>query len=514
MPSILGETGLDFQGQFWESGLIVDRSASAVYLVRLLGAWRVGGPSYRALAERIRALVLDGRLPPGTRMPSERELARSLPASRTTVAAAYALLREWGFLASRRGAASRVAVPPGAGATHLGGGAIVPVSDPDGGVLDMCAAALPAPSGLAEAVEAATRTLPAYLGGHGYTPLGAPCLRELLAHRYTARGLPTSPDQILVTNGALQAFGLILRTFVSPGDRVLVEHPTYPNVLEAVRQVPARAVPVPFGPDGWDVAMLEATFRQAAPRLAYLVPDFHNPTGALMSEAIRERVAAAAARTRTLTVADETLVDLALDVDRMPPPLAAYDQNDRILLIGSASKCYWGGLGVGWLRAPSSLVPALIRVRAATDLGTSLLSQLTVAELMVRDTSILTERRAMLRARRASLAAALTQHLPRWRFTMPPGGLSLWCELDAPVSSTLTALARQHGVWLVAGPRFGLDGAFERFIRLPYTLAEADLTRAVERVAMSYAALTPTAVADTPDAGAPTSRPAGDPVVT
>src|SRR5690606_16714269 len=102
----------------------------------------------------------------------------------------------------------------------------------------------------------------------------------------------------------------------------LVEHPTYPNVLEAVRQLPARAVPVPFGPDGWDVAMLEATFRQAAPRLAYLVPDFHNPTGTLMSETVRERVAAVAARTRTLTIADETLVDLSLDIDpaTMPSP--------------------------------------------------------------------------------------------------------------------------------------------------------------------------------------------------
>lgn len=491
---------------------MVDRSASATYVVRLLGSWRGAGPSYRALAERIRALVLDGRLPPGTRMPSERELARALPASRTTVAAAYALLREWGFLASRRGAASRVVIPPGAGTggPYPGGGAIVPVSDPDGGVLDMCAAALPAPPGLAEAVDAATRALPAYLGGHGYTPLGAPGLRELLAQRYSARGLPTTPDQILVTGGALQAFGLILRTFVSPGDRVLVEHPTYPNVLEAVRQVPARAVPVPFGPDGWDIAMLEATFRQAAPRLAYLVPEFHNPTGALMSEATRERVAAVAARTRTLTVADETLVDLSLDVDQTPPPLAAYDRSDRILLIGSASKCFWGGLGVGWLRAPASLVPTLLRVRAVTDLGTSLLSQLTVAELLAREAAILAERRALVRARRASLAAALAQHLPQWRFTMPAGGLSLWCELEAPVSSTLVALARQHGVRLVEGPRFGLDGAFERFIRLPYTLAEADLTRAVERLAMSYTALAST-TAGAPDTTVTTGRATSDP---
>ncbi|MEQ4203739.1 PLP-dependent aminotransferase family protein [Actinopolymorpha sp. B9G3] len=508
---------------------MLDRSATANQLVDMLGSWHHGGPSYRALADRIRLLVLDGRLPPSTRLPSEREFARALGASRTTVAAAYGVLRESGFLASRRGAASRIQVPPGAGApgtTHRtnggpgpGGGAIMPAADPDDEALDLCAAALPAPPGMAAAVEAATYALPTYLRGHGYTPLGVPNLRELLAHRYTERGLPTTPDQILVTGGSLQSFALILRAFVSPGDRVLVEHPTYPNVLEAIRQVPARAVPVPLRPDGWDVAMFEATLRQSAPRLAYLVPDFHNPTGLLMSASTRERVAATAARTRTLTVADETLVDLALDVepDAMPHPLAAYDRHDRVLLVGSTSKCYWGGLGVGWLRAPASLVPTLLGVRAVTDLGTSILSQLTAAELMVRHGPILTERRSMVRSRRAALAEALAAHLPRWRFELPPGGLSLWCELDAPVSSTLAVLAGQQGVRLAEGPRFGTDGAFERFLRLPYALPEADLAEAVVRIADVSATLAarPDQRRGRPRGGRP-HRPAADltPVVT
>jgi hypothetical protein len=506
---------------------MLDRSASANQLVDMLGSWHHGGPSYRALADRIRRLVLDGRLPPSTRLPSEREFARALGASRTTVASAYAVLRESGFLASRRGAASRIQVPPGAGAPGgtgasgapgKGGGVIVPAPDPDE-ALDLCAAALPAPPGMAAAVEAATFALPTYLRGHGYTPLGVPNLRELLAHRYTERGLPTSPDQILVTGGSLQSFALILRAFVSPGDRVVVEHPTYPNVLEAIRQVPGRAVPVPLRPDGWDVEMYEATLRQSAPRLAYLVPDFHNPTGLLMSASTRERVAATAARTRTLTVADETLVDLALDVepDAMPHPLAAYDRHDRIILVGSTSKCYWGGLGVGWLRAPASLVPTLLGVRAVTDLGTSIFSQLTAAELLVRHEPIITERRAMVRSRRAALVEALTEHLPAWRFELPPGGLSIWCELDAPVSSTLAVLAGQQGVRLAEGPRFGTDGAFERFLRLPYALPEADLAEAVVRLAHVSATL-----AARPDReqgrprGPRTQRPAADltPVVT
>ncbi|HEY8457132.1 MAG TPA: PLP-dependent aminotransferase family protein [Actinopolymorphaceae bacterium] len=498
---------------------------SAAQLVELLGAWHHGGPTYRALADRIRLLVLDGRLPSGTRMPSERELARALGSSRTTVAAAYSVLREAGFLVSRRGAPSRIRIPPGARAPHsFGGGhsgAIVPAdgaAGPVGHTLDLAAAALPAPPGMAEAVEAATCALPAYLSGHGYTPLGVPSLRELLAHRYTQRGLPTTPDQIMVMGGSLQAFALILRAFVSPGERVVVDHPTYPNVLEAIRQVPARTVPVPLGPDGWDVTMYEATLRQSAPRLAYLVPDFHNPTGALMPARTRERIAAITAKTRTLTVVDETLVDLALDLpaSEMPPPLAAYDQSDHVLSVGSTSKCYWGGLGVGWVRAPASLVPTLLAARAVTDLGTSVLGQLTAAELVARHETILETRCAMLRSRRAALIDALQSHLPSWRFVRPPGGLSLWCELDAPVSSTLAVMAAQQGVRLAEGPRFGTDGAFERFVRLPFTLPEAELVEAVERLADVSAALASRTTERALPTGRGVRRPAADltPVVT
>jgi DNA-binding transcriptional MocR family regulator len=471
---------------------MLDRSASAGQLVDLLGAWHHGGPTYRALAERISMLVLDGRLPPDTRLPSERSLAGALGSSRTTVAAAYALLRDAGFLASRRGAASRTRIPPGArgtgtGPAGLGSGTITP-ADGEEQQYDLGAAALPAPAQMTNAVEAAMRALPAHLTGHGYTTLGVPSLRELLAQQYTSRGLPTDPDQILVMGGTLQALALVLRAFVSPGDRILVEHPTYPNALEAIRQLPARAVPVPLRPGGWDLPTLEATLRQSSPRLAYLVPDFHNPTGLLMSAPARERVAAAAARTRTLTVVDETVADLALDVspEAMPPPLAAYDRRDLVVLLGSTSKSFWGGLGVGWVRTPASLVPTLLAVRAATDLGTSILSQLTAAELLVRRQPILAERRAMLRSRRTALVAALRAHLPDWRFAEPPGGLGLWCELSDPVSSALAVMAGQYGIRLAGGPKFGTDGAFERFVRLPFTLPEVELADAVRRLAGLY----------------------------
>jgi DNA-binding transcriptional MocR family regulator len=462
---------------------MVDRSVGADQLATLLGSWQHGRPGYVALADTVRTLVLDGRLPPGTRLPSERELARALHASRTTVAAAYARLRDFGFLLSRRGAASRVAVPHDVDPNRPR--ALSP-SEPEAGRFDLGCASLEAPPGIGAAVEAAAAALPAYLGGHGYTQLGLQALRELIARRYALRGLPTSGDQIIVVGGALQAFALILQTFVGPGDRILVEHPTYANALETISLVSARPVPSAMSPDGWDLDMMEATLRQAAPRLAYLIVDFQNPTGHLMPEHDREKLAGLLTRTRTLSVVDETLVDLSLDIpdDDVPAPLPAYARFDSdMIAIGSASKAYWGGLGIGWIRAPMALVPALLATRSAADLGTALLGQLTVAELLADHERIIATRRATLRERRAALIEAVRTWLPDWRFHVPAGGMALWCELPSPTATALAAAADRHGVRIGPGPRFGVGGAFDRFVRLPYTLPADELTEAVQRVA-------------------------------
>ena len=132
------------------------------------------------------------------------------------------------------------------------------------------------------AMAAALDLLPAYLHGHGYDSYGLPVLREAVARRYTERGLPTAPGQIFVTGGAQHAFDLLLRCLVSPLDPVLVESPTYPNALDALARARARVVAVGLAPEGWDIEAFVAALRQSLPRLAYLMPDFHNPAGHLM----------------------------------------------------------------------------------------------------------------------------------------------------------------------------------------------------------------------------------------
>jgi DNA-binding transcriptional MocR family regulator len=450
-------------------------------LARLLGRWAAGRgvPDYLALAGAVRGLLADGRLPLGVRLPAERELAAALGVSRTTVTAAYRGLRESGNLTSRRGAGSWTTMPAGA---RVGTSGIwTPGGAPD--MFDLGCAALPAPPELISAAREALDDLPRYLSGAGYHPSGLIELRTAVAERYAARGLPTSPDQIMVTSGVQHALDLVLRLLVPVGQSVLVESPTYPNALVAIAARRARVLTHGLPDSGWDLDLLLGTLRQNRPRLAYLVPEFQNPTGHLMEPALRERLPAAAHFAGTDLVVDESFVDLTLDADPMPPPVALFDRHARVLSIGGMSKPFWGGLRIGWIRAAPALVQRLAAARVGVDMAGPVLDQLSAARLLARSASVLASRRAQLRARRDALVAALRTDLPDWRFRVPEGGVTLWVELDEPVSSALARAARSYGVRLAPGPRFGLDGTMERFLRLPFTLPEADLVEAVARIA-------------------------------
>ncbi|HEX8627315.1 MAG TPA: PLP-dependent aminotransferase family protein [Catenuloplanes sp.] len=454
-------------------------------LARLLANWqalpgRRRRPDYAALAAAVRGLLSDGRLALGVRLPAERELAEALGISRTTVTAAYRALRETGHLTSRRGAGSWTALP--GGHRVASSGLWTPQDDLD--MIDLGCAALAAPDELLTAARAATEDLPRYLGSAGYHPTGIAELREAVAAGYTARGLPTGPDQIMVTSGTQHALDLVLRLTAPAGAGVLVESPTYPNALAALAARRARIST--HGLDirtGWDADLLLGALRQTRPRLAYLIPEFQNPTGHLMPAGLRERVVATAHATGTELVVDESFVDLPLDDTAPPPPVAVFDRHSRVISIGGMSKPYWGGLRIGWVRASAPLVQRLAAARVGVDMASPVLEQLVAVQLLARADTVVAARRAQLRTRRDALVGALAATLPEWRVTVPSGGVTLWAELDGPVSSALARAAEEVGVRLAPGPRFGLDGTLERFLRLPFTLPAADLVEAVDRIA-------------------------------
>jgi DNA-binding transcriptional MocR family regulator len=456
------------------------------HLARLVGSWRTtrgpnGGrlPEYAALAGAVRGLLREGRLPLGVRLPAERELAVELAVSRTTVTAAYRELRETGHLSSRRGAGSWTTLPAGQRITSSGLWA--PTADND--VVDLSCAALPAPPEIAAAAAEAVEALPRYAAGAGFHPTGLAVLREAVAEGFTARGLPTRPDQIIITNGVLGAIDLLLRLLVSPGQTVLVESPSYPNAIAAMRAHRARLVTDNLDPaTGWEEDLLLGALRAGRPSVAYLIPEFHNPTGHLMPAALRERLSTMAHSSGTDLIVDESFVDLPLD-GQSEPPFAAFDRHARVLTIGGMTKPYWGGLRVGWIRAAAPVIDRLSALRVAVDMAGPVLDQLLATSLLARAGTVIPARRAMLARQRDALVAALRTHLPEWSFTVPAGGVCLWVELEAPVSSALARSAVEHGVQVAPGPRFGVDGTLERFVRLPFTLPEAQLEEAVLRLA-------------------------------
>ncbi|MHA7240091.1 MocR-like transcription factor YczR [Arthrobacter sp. TMS1-12-1] len=443
-----------------------------------LGTWRTTGPAYGALADRIRLLTLDGRIPLGTRLPAERELAAQLGVSRTLVAAAYARLRSAGYVESTRGSGSVVAMP----------GRDVPVHD-DGGtgvVLDLSKATLPAAPQVGEAAARAAQELPAYLNGSGYDPLGLPRLRQALADRYTARGVPTTSGQIMVTLGAQHAISLLAGALLGRTDTALVEAPSYPHAYEALRAVGRRLLPVSVDVrHGWDDDGLEQAFRRGRPALAYVMPDFHNPTGAVMPAEQRDRLMAAAARQDTVVVADETMAELHIDGGPLPP-LAAFGP---AVLVGSMGKTVWGGLRIGWIRADEGLIHRLLQSRYAQDLGTPILEQLIALEMLGTYDELLLLRSRQLAEGRDHLEVLLREALPAWEVPQVAGGLCTWVNLGAPVSSQLALAARDRGLLLGAGPRFGMDGVFERFLRIPFSYPPEDTRRAVGILSSAWRSL-------------------------
>lgn len=448
---------------------------SARALALLMVDWRAAGPAYLALADRVRLLVLDGRIPLGTRLPAERELATQLGLSRTTVSAAYAELRDSGYVDSVRGSGSTARLPND---SRVELDFLVDAS------LDFSKAALPALPAVAQAAQAAVDRLPSFLPDSGFDPFGLLLLRRAIADRYTERGIPTEPEQLMITVGAQSAILLVARTVLDRGDRAIVESPGYPHAFDALKSAGARLVPVSVTTDeGWDVPGLEQAFQRTSPTLAYLMPEFQNPTGRTMDAATRARVVELAEREGTTLVIDETMTGLGLDGQQRSAP---FPVTRNVVIVGSVGKSIWGGLRIGWVRAERDLIQRMARVRFASDLGTPIIDQLVVAELVPGYEQILAGRRAYLRQGRDHLAKRIRQQLPEWRMPHVEGGMVAWVGLGAPLSSQLALAARNEGLVIGAGPRFGLGGVFERFLRIPFGMPPDQIDRGVDALAAAW----------------------------
>ena len=453
----------------------MDAKISARSLSSALGGWRSREPAYEALADGVRLLCMDNRIAPRTALPAERELAHALGLSRSTVAAAYRSLRESGHITSVRGSGS-ITLPlrrhdPG----HTRG---------DEGAIDLQQASPPAWPGLSGVIAEAAADAASLVGRSGYDMVGDERLRAGIAARYSERGLPTDPEQVLITNGAQSAIHLLARTLVTRGDRVLLETPTYPHAADAFRRAGARLVGVPVTTsDGWDLDRATQAFGRTLPMLAYLMPDFQNPTGRSMSDRERAVFLREAERAGTTLIVDETTADLGIEEPRSGVRSFRAADPAHVVRIGSVGKTVWGGLRVGWIRGEVGLLRRFVAARPEGDLGTPELEQDIARRLVARLDEIVTQRAHVLGEGRDAVTAALRERLPEWAVPEVRGGVSLWVGLDAPLSSALVMDVRSRGLLLSAGPRFSIEGGHDRHLRVPFTSAPDALVRAVDILA-------------------------------
>lgn len=483
---------------------------SAAELISSLGDWSSRrGPLYVALAMTLEDLILRGDIAPGAKLPPERAMARSLSLSRGTVMNAYELLRDRALVSSRQGSGTHVRVDAArpllpdmdsAGQSAPSRALFARLFDQHSDVIDLAVAVLHDTSPLRDdLLPASWKELEGATAGHGYSPQGLPGLREEICGYYQDRGLRTDPLQITVTSGAQQGLDLAAALALRPGDRVLVESPTYPGAIDTFARHGARIETFPFD-SHWDrpKAIHEAVER-FAPRLVYLMPGLHNPVARTLPDGRRREIARLADEHQLYVVEDNTVADVVF-APREQATLAAYSKHERVLTLGSLSKSAWGGLRVGWIRADAGLTARMSRIKAARDLGLSPIAQLAAQQVLSDLDTTLTHRRTQLACRAQVLQSELTAALPTWRWVPPEGGLSLWVQLPTPDADDFVQLAMRHGVAVLAGSAHCLDDAGVDRVRIAFSPAEPVLVEGVRRLKSAWDAFTgSTSVHELPD---------------
>lgn len=449
-----------------------------------LADWRSRpGPTYARLAEALADAIAQGHLGLGSRLPSERMLARHLRVARGTVVGAYDALRAQGIVETRRGSGTLVqsrAVKARAHRAPL----LSRLVDGHEAPIDLALGAVSLDESELAQVTVSLREAARLLPAHGYAPLGLNPLRASIAERFTRTGIPTRHDQILITTGAQSALSLLAATLLRSNDRVLTESPTYPAAIEVFVRAGARLEGVERDHSGPMISRLEQVLAQGAVRLVYVIPTCHNPTGAIMSEARRLAVLKLARETRATIVEDTVMEDLAFD--RPPPPSLAALAPDRVITIGSLSKTVWGGLRVGWIRAPSETILRLGRVRASFDLGSPVLDQAAALEILPRYDELVERRRALVKTRLDVLCHELEERLPDWSFPVPRGGLCVWAKLPRGSADALAQLSLRRGVAIASGRTTAPGEEFPSHVRLSAGPPPELLQEGVARLAEAW----------------------------
>jgi 2-aminoadipate transaminase len=465
-------------------------------------------PLYVQLRDQLRAMVHAGDLRPGDRIPASRELASQLGVHRTTIANAYAELESEGLIQGHVGRGTFIR-----SADHARKFTMPPPPAPeDGGSVRW--ESLFADERAEDSLHSLARPVPpntisfaaarpdqalfpldelrtcvnVVLGREGSRILqlgpsdGYPPLREALLEFLRQEGAPTSPENLLITDGCQQSLDLLSKAFLRPGDAVVLEDPGYTGAIAIFNdgRVRCLGVPVRSGTGagesaGYDVSALEATLAANRVKLIMLTPSFQNPTGTTMSLDARRRLLEVAARYQAPVVEDHIYARLYGSAGQLPS-LRQLDRANLVIQIDSFSKVAFPGLRVGWIVAPANVIERLRALKQATDLHSDQLAQAALAEFTRR--GMLGRHIAKMRRVYAERLAVVQQALARFmphdaRWTSPQGGMCVWVELPAGFdASELLIHVRERGVDFAPGRYFYCQNHQPNTLRLGFSGVE------------------------------------------
>ena len=288
------------------------------------------------------------------------------------------------------------------------------------------------------------------------TGIGHPGLCEWIATEL--HGIDAG--QVMVTNGSMEAAALLFRYMIEPGDRVIVEQPTYDRTLLLLGRTGAELVPVALEEDGIDVDAFEAALADGPVKLAHVIPNFHNPAGCTLSEPKRRRLVELAAEHGFWLFEDDPYRLIAFEPHELPTMLSL-DQADRVIHASSFSKTVSPGVRVGYLAGPAEQIATLAKRGSEHYISPNMLAESVVLEMCrsgILSTNVEFVNGA-LQERRDALVDALRAHIPEAEFVVPGGGYFLWVDLDDDADTpAILAAAKEEGVSFIAGPDFMLEG--------------------------------------------------------
>lgn len=436
----------------------------------MLGNWRSGsGPLSTRLARAIEDAAYRGELAEGWSLPSERSLADVLDLSRSTVVRAMDQLAEHGTVRRVQGAGTFIAtppqekvfpaMPPPLRAYYKHGATIAP---------SLAAAVFPTSDDLPQDALALGADDFAALGnsGSGYNIPGLPATRQAVADLLTGKSFPTRPDSVILTTGATQALSIVFDLLLRSGDVVVVDAPTYPTTLDLLRRAGVQIVAAKNTGGGVDTANLARTALRMRATMAVVITTCNVATGATINEASRAPLIELA--DKGVTVVD----DLTLaEYHRNDPPqyLGALHDHRNIISVGSFNKIYWGGLRAGWIRCHDSMTESLTWMKAKSDFGSSVPTQLILRKLLAHHAEIATTRRAQVRSRARQARTFLTEYLPDWTIEGTNQGPSLWIRLPVRDSAEFVAFAYKRSISTGYGGSYRSDGRGSPYVRLTLT---------------------------------------------